>query len=147
MNALALCLLTPPCLAVDVPLWMFCAAGSAGSAGVGCFMVLWYSSLQREFPEQVQGRVFALEGLASFGRQPLALAVTPLLVRFIGVAPFATLAVVVLLVSTYGALAVPGTARFTTRARTRGTGWPSESPPEPCAPPRPEQAKAPGHGE
>ncbi|GAA2435468.1 hypothetical protein GCM10010433_40280 [Streptomyces pulveraceus] len=129
---------------------MLCAAGSAGSAGsagVGCFMVLWYSSLQREFPEQVQGRDFALEGLAGFGLQPLALAVTPLPVRFIGVAPFATLAVVVLLVSTYGALAVPGTARPITRARTCGTGWPSEFPPEPWTPPRPEQAKAPGHGE
>lgn len=119
MNALAPCLLTPICLAVDVPLWMFCAAGAAGSAGVGCFMVLWYSSLQREFPEQVQGRVFALEGLASFGLQPIALAVTPLLVRFIGVAPFATLAAVVLLVSTYGVLAVPGTAQLATRTRTR----------------------------
>ncbi|MCX4395499.1 MFS transporter [Streptomyces sp. NBC_00053] len=119
MNALAPCLLTPVCLAVDVPLWMFCAAGAAGSAGVGCFMVLWYSSLQREFPEQVQGRVFALEGLASFGLQPIALAVTPLLVQFIGVVPFATLAAVVLLVSTYGALAVPGTAQFATRTRTR----------------------------
>ncbi|MCX4846796.1 MFS transporter [Streptomyces sp. NBC_00893] len=117
MNALAPCLLTPVCLAVDVPLWMFCAAGAVGSAGVGCFMVLWYSSLQKEFPEQVQGRVFALEGLASFGLQPIALAVTPLLVRFIGVAPFAVLAAVVLLVSTYGALAVPGTAQFATRTR------------------------------
>ncbi|MFF2007642.1 MFS transporter [Streptomyces sp. NPDC058195] len=117
MNALAPCLLTPVCLAVDVPLWMFCAAGAAGSAGVGCFMVLWYSSLQKEFPERVQGRVFALEGLASFGLQPLALAVTPLLVRFVGVAPFATLAAVVLLLSTYGALVVPGTAQFATRTR------------------------------
>ncbi|MEV8451238.1 MFS transporter [Streptomyces sp. NPDC052095] len=117
MNALAPCVLTPVCLAVDVPLWMFCVAGAAGSAGVGCFMVLWYSSLQKEFPERVQGRVFALEGLASFGLQPIALAVTPVLVRFVGVAPFAALAAVVLLVSTYGVLAVPGTARFATRAR------------------------------
>ncbi|MFE7468913.1 MFS transporter [Streptomyces sp. NPDC057499] len=119
MNALAPCVLTPVCLAVDVPLWVFCAAGAAGSAGVGCFMVLWYSSLQREFPERVQGRVFALEGLASFGLQPIALAATPLLVRFVGTATFAAVAAVVLLGSTYGALAVPGTARFATRVPTR----------------------------
>ncbi|MFB6815687.1 MFS transporter [Streptomyces sp. NPDC056347] len=119
MNALAPCVLTPVCLAVDVPLWVFCAAGAAGSAGVGCFMVLWYSSLQREFPERVQGRVFALEGLASFGLQPIALAATPLLVRLVGTATFAAVAAVVLLGSTYGALAVPGTARFATRVPTR----------------------------
>ncbi|MGW2850251.1 hypothetical protein, partial [Streptomyces sp. NPDC001274] len=64
------------------------------------------------------GRVFALEGLASFGLQPIALAVTPVLVRFVGVASFAVLAAVVLLVSTYGVLAVPGTARFATRTRS-----------------------------
>ncbi|MFD7065701.1 MFS transporter [Streptomyces sp. NPDC059913] len=121
MHALAPCVLTPVCLAVDVPLSVFCAAGAAGSAGISCFMVLWYSSLQREFPEQVQGRVFALEGMAGFALQPVALAVTPLIVRFIGMAPFATVAAVVLFVSTYGVLAVPGTDRFATPVRTRET--------------------------
>ncbi|MEV8451234.1 MFS transporter [Streptomyces sp. NPDC052095] len=119
MHALAPCVLTPVCLAVDVPLSVFCAAGAAGSAGISCFMVLWYSSLQREFPEQVQGRVFALEGMAGFALQPIALAVTPLIVRFIGMAPFATAAAVVLFVSTYGVLAVPGTDRFATPVRMR----------------------------
>ncbi|WP_345704165.1 MFS transporter [Kitasatospora paranensis] len=112
MNALAPCLLTPLCLAVHVPLWAFCAAVSVGSVGVGCFMVLWYSSLQAEFPEDVQGRVFALEALASFGLQPIALAAAPLLVQLIGLTPFALVAVLVLLVSTYGVLAVPGTAEL-----------------------------------
>lgn len=95
MNALAPCLLTPVCLMVEVPLWGFCLAVAAGSVGVGCFMVLWYSSLQNEFPDEVQGRVFALEALASFGLQPVALAAAPLLVALMGITPFAIIAVIV----------------------------------------------------
>ncbi|MGW3747352.1 MFS transporter, partial [Streptomyces sp. NPDC005146] len=104
MNALAPCLLTPVCLALEVPLWGFCAAVATGSVGVGCFMVLWYSALQNEFPDEVQGRVFALEALASFGLQPIGLAAAPLLVELIGITPFAVLAVIVLLTSTYAVL-------------------------------------------
>lgn len=112
MNALAPCLLTPVCLVVEVPLWGFCAAVGTGSVGVGCFMVLWYSSLQNEFPEEVQGRVFALEALASFGLQPVALAAAPLLVALMGIAPFAIVAVIVLLTSTYVVLIVPGAVQL-----------------------------------
>ena len=117
MNALVPCLLTPVCLALDVPLWGFCAAVAVGSVGVGCFMVLWYSSLQNEFPDEVQGRVFALEALASFGLQPIGLAAAPLLVELMGITPFAVLAVIVLLTSTYAVLAVPGTVQLATPKR------------------------------
>ncbi|MEV6796563.1 MFS transporter [Streptomyces sp. NPDC051320] len=112
MNALAPCLMTPVCLALDVPLWGFCAAVATSSVGVGCFMVLWYSSLQNEFPNHVQGRVFALEALASFGLQPIGLAAAPLLVELMGFTPFAVLAVIVLLTSTYAVLAVPGAVQL-----------------------------------
>ncbi|MFI6351035.1 MFS transporter [Streptomyces sp. NPDC050560] len=108
MNALAPCVLTPVCLMVEVPLWGFCLGLAAGSLGVGCFMVLWYSSLQSEFPDRLQGRVFALEALASFGLQPVALAAAPLLVALMGITPFAIVAVVVLVTSTYVVLIVPG---------------------------------------
>ena len=119
MNALVPCLLTPVCLMVEVPLWGFCAAVAAGSVGVGCFMVLWYSSLQNEFPEEVQGRVFALEALASFGLQPVALAAAPLLVALMGITPFAVIAVIVLLTSTYAVLIVPGTVQLASPAAVK----------------------------
>ncbi|MFE7356240.1 MFS transporter [Streptomyces sp. NPDC057543] len=119
MNALAPCLLTPVCLMVEVPLWGFCLAVAAGSVGVGCFMVLWYSSLQNEFPDEVQGRVFALEALASFGLQPVALAAAPLLVALMGITPFAIIAVIVLLTSTYAVLMVPGTVQLASPATVK----------------------------
>ncbi|MEU2246981.1 MFS transporter [Streptomyces sp. NPDC019224] len=114
MNALTPCLLTPVCLMADVPLWVFCVAMAVGSVGVGCFMVLWYTALQNEIPEEVQGRVFALEALASFGLQPIALAAAPVLVSLMGITPFAVLAMIVLLVSTYAVFIVPGTVRLAT---------------------------------
>ncbi|MFD3353435.1 MFS transporter [Streptomyces fradiae] len=119
MNALSPCLLTPVCLMVEVPLWGFCAAVAAGSVGVGCFMVLWYSSLQNEFPDEVQGRVFALEALASFGLQPVALAAAPLLVALMGITPFAVTAMIVLLTSTYAVLIVPGTVQLASPAAVK----------------------------
>ncbi|MFE0552054.1 MFS transporter [Streptomyces pilosus] len=119
MNALAPCLLTPMCLMVDVPLWGFCAAVGVGSVGVGCFMVLWYSSLQNEFPDEIQGRVFALEALASFGLQPVALAAAPLLVADMGITPFAVLSVIILLTSTYAVLIVPGTVQLASPAAVK----------------------------
>lgn len=117
MNALAPCVLTPVALAVDVPLWSFCVTVGIGSVGVGCFLVLWYSALQNEFPDEVQGRVFALDTLANFGLQPVALAAAPLLVVSIGITPFAVLAVVVLLVSNYAVFLVPGTVQLASPAR------------------------------
>ncbi|MEU6885575.1 hypothetical protein ABZ918_10255 [Streptomyces viridosporus] len=82
-------------------------------------MVLWYSSLQNEFPEEVQGRVFALEALASFGLQPVALAAAPLLVALMGITPFAVIAVIVLLTSTYAVLIVPGTVQLASPAAVK----------------------------
>jgi MFS family permease len=120
MNALAPCLLTPVCLVLPVPLWLFCVSLATGSVGVGCFMVLWYSALQREIPEEIQGRVFALEGLASFGLEPIALASAPLLVELLGIESFGVIAVAVLLVSTYAVLLVPGTIRLATPTTEAG---------------------------
>lgn len=116
MHALAVCVLTPLCIAVHVPEWTFALCMAAGSTGVGVFMVLWYSALQREIPDEAQGRVYALEELASFGLMPVALAGTPFLVQAFGLTAFATLATAVLLISTYGVLVVPGTARLTSNA-------------------------------
>ncbi len=112
MNALAPCLLTPVCLVVEVPLWGFCAAVGTSSVGVGCFMVLWYSSLQNEFPEEVQGRVFLPwrpwpASACSPSRWPPLL-----LVALMGIAPFAIVAVIVLLTSTYVVLIVPGAVQL-----------------------------------
>ncbi|MBB5873128.1 MFS family permease [Allocatelliglobosispora scoriae] len=108
MNALAPSALLPLCLAFQVPLAVFCAAAFLAWAGIGVFVVFWFTALQREFPAEVQGRVFALESVATFGLEPIALAVAPVLAYQIGLSTFAVIATVVLIATTYAVLFVRG---------------------------------------
>lgn len=112
MNALLPCALLPVCLAVPVPLALWCAVQVVAWTGIGVFFVLWFTALQAEFPAEVQGRVFALESLGNFALQPVAIAVAPLLALGVGMPVFAAVAVVALLVSTYAVFAVPGVDRL-----------------------------------
>ncbi|GAA1389349.1 MFS transporter [Catellatospora chokoriensis] len=117
MNVLLPCALLPVCLAVPVPLAIWCAVQVVAWSGIGVFFVLWFTALQREFPAEVQGRVFALESLGNFALQPVAIAVAPLLALGVGMPVFAAVAVVALLVSTYAVFAVPGVDRLRTPER------------------------------
>ncbi len=112
MNALAPCCLLPLVLVVDLPLAAFCAVNLVSWVGIGWFSVLWFSALQTEFPPAVQGRVFSLESLATFGLEPIALALTPALAAAVGVGPLAIVAAAVMLVSTYAVFLVPGVTTF-----------------------------------
>lgn len=116
VNALAPSALIPVCLGVHVPLWVFCAVCVVAWAGISVFIVLWYTALQEEIPPARQGRVFSLDSLANFGLEPIPLALAPLIARHLGLAPIAWAGLVVMLVTTYGALLVPGvrTLRDTT---------------------------------
>ncbi|GIG02590.1 MFS transporter [Catellatospora citrea] len=117
MNVLLPCALLPVCLAMPVPLALWCAVQVVAWTGIGIFFVLWFTALQREFPAEVQGRVFALESLGNFALQPVAIAVAPLLALGVGMPVFAAVAVVALLVSTYAVFAVPGVDRLRTPER------------------------------
>jgi MFS family permease len=72
------------CLAFDVPFWTFCVAQVVAWAGIGLFTGLWFPALQREFPDEVQGRVFALESLATFALEPVGMVVTPAAAAYFG---------------------------------------------------------------
>ena len=115
MNALAPAALLPLCLAFGVPLWVFCAGAFVAWLGIGIFVVFWFTALQREFPQEVQGRVFALESVATFGLNPVAYAVAPLAAYAIGLGTFAIMATVVLFISNYVVLFVRGAVQLSSR--------------------------------
>jgi MFS family permease len=115
MNALAPAALLPLCLAINVPLWAFCAGAFAAWLGIGIFIVFWFTALQKEFPLEVQGRVFALESVATFGLNPIAYAVAPLIVFAIGLNAFAIMATIVLIISNYVVLFVRGAVQLSSR--------------------------------
>lgn len=112
MHALVPCAILPLCLAVPVSLPLWCLVQFLAWGGIGVFFVLWFTALQREFPAEVQGRVFSLESIGNFALQPIAIAVAPLLASSIGLTPFAVIAAIVMLISTYGVFVVPGTVEL-----------------------------------
>ncbi|WP_169734199.1 MFS transporter [Hamadaea tsunoensis] len=109
MNALLPCTLLPLCLWLPVPLAVWCAVMALSWAGIGIFFVLWFTALQTEFPQEVQGRVFSLESIGNFALQPIAIAVAPLIASSIGYGAFSIGAVIILIASTYGVFLVKGT--------------------------------------
>src|SRR3954447_935120 len=108
MHAVAPMALVMLCLTVDVPLWVWCAALLVLWAGISVFSVLWFTSLQRAYAPAIQGRVFAVEQLATFALDPVGLALAPAAAVALGVGTVGVVAAVVLLVSTYAVLVVPG---------------------------------------
>lgn len=92
------------CLAFAVPLWLFAVVSVVAWAGISVFIVLWYTALQNEIPKDRQGRVFSLEGIASFGLQPFALALAPILALTVGYTYLGVAGAVLMLVSSYGLL-------------------------------------------
>jgi MFS family permease len=112
MHALVPCAILPLCLAVPVSLPVWCAVQFLAWFGIGIFFVLWFTALQTEFPKEVQGRVFSLESIGNFALQPIAIAVAPLLASTIGLTPFAIIAAVIMLISTYGVFLVKGTVEL-----------------------------------
>lgn len=119
MNALAPCALLPVCLVWDVPLWLWCAVSFVVWVGISCFFVLWLSGLGRAFPAETHGRVFGLEHLLTFCLDPVAKAVVPALALSLGMGLFGIVAALVLLLSTYAVLLVPGAMTLTSPGPSR----------------------------
>jgi hypothetical protein len=130
MHALVPTALVSVCIALPVPLVVFCVAQAVAWAGIAVFIVLWFSSLQRVYPPAIQGRVFALEQLATFALQPVGLALAPAAVAAFGITAVGLTAAAALLVATYAVLLVPGVADFRDPERPGqepGGGGPDES--------------------
>jgi MFS family permease len=126
MHAVAVFGLVCGCLAVPVPLWTFAVAQVLAWGGIAVFSVFWFAALQRHFPLGVQGRVFALEALATFALEPVGLALAPVAAAAVGVATVGIFAGVVIVVTSYAVLAVRDVPHFGPRA-------PAPSPAEPQA--------------
>ncbi|WP_412542257.1 MFS transporter [Longispora sp. K20-0274] len=112
----AIALFAPMCLflAVPVPLWAYVVAQLLGAAGISVFFALWTVALQREFPAEMQGRVFSLDSLLTFVLNPVGLALTPVLMTLVGVPALAVGSAAAIVFFSYVVLLVPGVAAFRT---------------------------------
>lgn len=100
------------CLLASAPAVLLGAASVATGFGYALFGVLWTGALQRSIPDELLGRVFAVEMVGTYALEPVALALTPAAVTLLG--PTATLAValVALAATTIIPLLVPGVRMF-----------------------------------
>ncbi|MEV6525513.1 MFS transporter [Longispora sp. NPDC051575] len=112
----ALALFAPMCLflAVPVPLWVYVLAQLLGAAGISVFFALWTVALQREFPADLQGRVFSLDSLLTFVLNPVGLAVTPVLMHLVGIPALAVGSAAAIVLCSYAVLFVRGVPGFRT---------------------------------
>jgi len=76
------------------------------------FGVLWISSLQVAIPREVQGRVFALDGLANSALLPLGVVLVPAVLAATSLSVIGSVLLVALLVSTIAPAFVPGVLGF-----------------------------------
>jgi hypothetical protein len=117
------------CFLLPVPLWVFGLAMIVSGFGPPLFLVYWPSALQRSIPQDLRGRVFALDELGANTLEPVGLALTPLAVAEFGVTASTTAAAVVLFLTALPPLAVPGVARFATVANERSPAARGGAPP------------------
>ncbi|GGQ08121.1 MFS transporter [Streptomyces griseomycini] len=80
--------------------------------GYGLFGVLWASALQRSIPDELLGRVFAVEMLGTYALEPVGLALAPLAADLLGLEAVLAVALVALAVTTVVPLFVPGVRAF-----------------------------------
>jgi MFS family permease len=99
-------------LAFKGPALLIIAGFFAAGIGVEPFAIWWYAAIQSSVPEVMLGRVLSIDWILSYALQPVGMALAaPLAGRFGLDGAFLTSAGVVLLTS-FGVLAVSGVARF-----------------------------------
>lgn len=114
--ALLPCALVPLALLGPAPLWVVAAAVALMGAGEQLFSVLWMTALQREVPDALLARVFALDYLGSFAFLPIGLALTGPAIAAVGVDAVLVAAAAVVAVTTLPLLAFPSVRFMSTRA-------------------------------
>jgi MFS family permease len=102
------------CLVRPVPVAVILLAAFITGTGPALFIVYWPTALQQAIPEALRGRVFALDQLGAYTLQPVGLALAPLVVVAAGFGPVALAAGLVLIVTTFLPLVVPGVVTFAT---------------------------------
>jgi len=99
-------------LAAGLPLPLVAAVHLLAGAGLEVYNVLWATALQRDVPNELLGRVFAIDQVGTLALTPLAYAATAPAAQAFGAAPVLLAGAVATLASTWLPLLDPGVRRF-----------------------------------
>ena len=114
-----------------LPLPLVAFFWAVAGAGVTIYQILWSTSLQRDVPDHLLGRVMALDRLGSQGLMPLGYAIAGIVVAAWGPRPLLLVgACMVLLVAPLPLLVPGGTTFATPPSRERPQPGPSELSPK-----------------
>jgi hypothetical protein len=117
-------------LLLGLPVYVLGATVLATGFGYAVFGVLWISSLQRSFSDELLGRVLSVEMLGTFALAPVGLAVTPFAIEVLGTNLVLVFAIVLLAVSTVVPLFQREIRAFATSERVAVPGAPTWTSPE-----------------
>lgn len=112
LGSLALLTFQLLAMALAAPVWLLAVTVTATGYGYATFGVYWTSALQREVPDDLLARVFAVDQLGSVALYPVGLALAPVAAAAVGLGPVLAFAAAVLLASTVAILPVPGVRAF-----------------------------------
>lgn len=104
--------LVPLSLVVPFPLPVVIVCFALGGFVVELYFVYWISALQRTFPRELLGKVFALDQLSAYALLPVGYVLVGPLVSLFGVSWTLGGGALVVAASSLLCLAVPGVARF-----------------------------------
>jgi hypothetical protein len=100
------------CIVCNAPLAWLGAAMFLTGFGYALFGVLWATGLQRSIPDDLLGRVFAVETLGTYSLEPAGLALAPIAAQQFGLRPILITAILVMAATTVVPFLVSGVAEF-----------------------------------
>jgi MFS family permease len=102
-------------LAIDAPLAFVLVLHFAAGIGVDVYSVLWDTAVQRDVPNELLGRVFAIDELGSLALLPIGMVVFGALAEDLGAAMVLGVAALVNVVTAVVPLVLPDVRRFSSR--------------------------------
>lgn len=100
------------CMLFSAPLPLLAAAMFLTGIGYATFGVLWVTGLQKSIPDELLGRVFAVEMLGTYALEPVGLALAPIAADVLGLQVVLTIGIIALALTTVLPLLVPGVREF-----------------------------------
>jgi predicted MFS family arabinose efflux permease len=101
-------------LGVAAPVWTVVVAAFGAGVAIDTFLVLWATTLQREIPNEVLGRVNAYDFLGSLALTPAGVAAAGPLAEATGPGPALLGSAALVIVATCAAITAPGVRSLTT---------------------------------
>jgi MFS family permease len=108
----ALFAFAPLVLAFPINEWVVIAGYFIAGLSIGGWEAYWVTSVQREVPQDMQGRVFSIDMVGSGGLMPLGMALVGPVVALMGERPFLLSSIVIHVAICYLVLLVPGVAEM-----------------------------------